>query len=83
MALGGLGTLIPDSIIPRPMQAFSCNVMKIQEKILVNVFLVGEVFGEVGAKYKKQRQLGDRKNRGTLGRDMEDRGRESEFNKRP
>jgi hypothetical protein len=62
MAQGGLGTLVPDLIIPRPLQAFPCNLMKTQEKILVNVFLAGGVFAEGGAKYKKQRQLGGRKN---------------------
>jgi hypothetical protein len=77
MAQGGLGTLIPDLIIPRPVQAFSCKLMKIQEKILVNVFSEKEVIGEGGAKLKKQRQLGDRKNGAPGG--IWKTGTESEF----
>ena len=53
MAQGGLGTLIPDLIIPRAVQAFSWKLMKTQETILVNVFLAEVVFGESGGKYKK------------------------------
>jgi hypothetical protein len=61
MAQGGLGTLVPDLIIPRAVQAFSWKLMKTQEKILVTVFLNEGVFGEGGAKCKKQIQLGGRK----------------------
>ena len=45
MAPGVFGTLIPDLIIPRPMQAFSWKLMKIQEKILVKAFLAEKDFG--------------------------------------
>jgi hypothetical protein len=61
MAQGGLGTLIPDLIIPRPVQAFSWKLMKLKEKILVNAILGKEVFGEGGDKYKKRRQLEGRR----------------------
>lgn len=68
MAQGGLGTLVPDLIIPRPVQAFSWKLMKTQEKILVTVFLGDGVFGEGGRKHKKRRELGGRKNWGLSGR---------------